>query len=92
SRMRSRVLLLDCCYGGAFADGFATRGAEEEDPLDLERQLSDGAGIYVIAASGALERAREGDNSQGVRPSPFSSAVIRGLAGAAPDADGDGWI
>ncbi|CAL9387083.1 ATP-dependent RecD-like DNA helicase [Nocardiopsis dassonvillei] len=92
SRMRSRVLLLDCCYGGAFADGFATRGTEDDEPLDLERQLSDGAGIYVIAASGALERARDGDGGEGVRPSPFSSAVIRGLAGAASDADGDGWI
>ncbi|MFD6095200.1 AAA domain-containing protein [Nocardiopsis flavescens] len=93
SRMSSRVLLLDCCFGGAFADGFATRGAQDEaEPLDLERQLGDGAGIYVIAASGALERAREGDNSRGVRPSPFTESVVRGLAGAAPDANGDGWI
>lgn len=94
SRMRSKVLLLDCCHGGAFADGFATRsaGGEEAEPLDLERQLSDGAGTYVIAASGALELAREGDNSAGVRPSPFSASVVRGLAGAATDSNGDGWI
>ncbi|MEV6819805.1 AAA domain-containing protein [Nocardiopsis dassonvillei] len=91
SRMRSKVLLLDCCHGGAFADGFATRSADDE-PLDLQRQLSDGAGTYVIAASGALERAREGDNTHGVQPSPFSTSVVRGLAGAAPDANGDGWI
>ncbi|WP_231493913.1 AAA domain-containing protein [Nocardiopsis sp. CNT312] len=91
SRTRSKVLLLDCCHGGAFADGFATRSAED-DPLDLERQLSDGAGTYVIAASGALEKAREGDNTHGVRPSPFSASVVRGLSGAAPDANGDGWI
>ncbi|PWV54853.1 AAA domain-containing protein [Nocardiopsis sp. L17-MgMaSL7] len=94
SRMRSKVLLLDCCHGGAFADGFATRsaGGEEAEPLDLERQLSDGAGTYVIAASGALELAREGDNSAGARPSPFSASVVRGLAGAATDSNGDGWI
>ncbi|MFE1099040.1 AAA domain-containing protein [Nocardiopsis alba] len=94
SRMRSKVLLLDCCHGGAFADGFATRsaGGEETEPLDLERQLSDGAGTYVIAASGALELAREGDNRAGVRPSPFSASVVRGLAGAATDSNGDGWI
>ncbi|WAE75596.1 AAA domain-containing protein [Streptomonospora nanhaiensis] len=93
SRMRSKVLLLDCCHGGAFADGFATRSAgEEAEPLDLERQLSDGAGTYVIAASGALELAREGDNASGTRPSPFSEAVVRGLGGAASDANGDGWI
>ncbi|MBR8744244.1 AAA domain-containing protein [Nocardiopsis sp. MG754419] len=94
SRMRRKVLLLDCCHGGAFADSFATRsaGGGEPEPLDLERQLSDGAGTYVIAASGALELAREGDNSAGVRPSPFSASVVRGLAGAATDSNGDGWI
>jgi len=93
SRMESKVLLLDCCHGGAFADGFATRSAGgQPEPLDLERQLSDGAGTYVIAASGALELAREGDNASGARPSPFSEAVVRGLAGAASDANGDGWI
>ena len=91
SRMRSKVLLLDCCYGGAFADGFATRSGEDEH-IDFERELSDGAGTYVIAASGALEKAREGENTRGVNPSPFTSAVVRGLAGAAPDTNGDGWI
>lgn len=91
SRMRSKVLLLDCCYGGAFADGFATRSGDDEH-IDFERELSDGAGTYVIAASGALEKAREGDNTHGAQPSPFTSAVVRGLAGAAPDTNGDGWI
>ena len=91
SRMRSKVLLLDCCYGGAFADGFATRSGEDEH-IDFERELSDGAGTYVIAASGALEKAREGDNTHGAQPSPFTSAVVRGLSGAAPDTNGDGWI
>ncbi|WP_017611983.1 caspase, EACC1-associated type [Nocardiopsis salina] len=91
SRMESKVLLLDCCHGGAFADGFATR-SEQEESLDFERQLDNGEGTYVLAASGALEKAREGDNSGGIRPSPFSAAVVRGLSGAAPDANGDGWI
>lgn len=91
SRMDSKVLLLDCCYGGAFADGFATRSGQDED-LDFERQLDNGEGTYVLAASGALEKAREGANSNGARPSPFSAAVVRGLSGAAPDANGDGWI
>lgn len=91
SRMRSKVLLLDCCHGGAFADGFATRSGEDEH-IDFERELSDGAGTYVIAASGALEKAREGDNTHGVKPSPFTSAVVRGLSGEAPDTNGDGWI
>ncbi len=92
TRMRSKVLLLDCCYGGAFADGFASRSGEEDADLDLEHQFSENAGTYVIAASGATEKAREGDNTHDVQASPFTSAVVRGLAGGAPDADGDGWI
>ncbi|MFE0265465.1 AAA domain-containing protein [Nocardiopsis alba] len=92
TRMRSKALLLDCCYGGAFADGFASRSGGEDDDLDLERQFSENAGTYVIAASGATEKAREGDNTHGVQASPFTSAVVRGLAGGAPDADADGWI
>lgn len=87
-----KVFLLDCCYGGAFADGFATRSADENEPLDLQHQFSEGAGTYVIAASGALEKAREGDNTNGPQPSPFSASVVRALAGQAPDANGDGWI
>ena len=34
SRSRSIVLLLDCCYGGAFAEGVAVRAAGDVNVLD----------------------------------------------------------
>ncbi|MDA2810645.1 AAA domain-containing protein [Nocardiopsis sp. RSe5-2] len=95
SRAASKVVLLDCCYSGAFADRFATRsGAGAEEHPDFERQMGAGesAGTYVLASSGALEYAYEGANTGGTDPSPFTAAVVRGLSGAADDSDGDGWI
>jgi hypothetical protein len=93
TRVRKKVLLLDCCHGGAFADGFGTRGVDDgADEIDIRRQLKDAQGSYVLAASGAIEKAHEGDNTAGSRPSVFSGAVAEGLAGHAPDGDGDGWI
>ncbi|WP_017595605.1 caspase, EACC1-associated type [Nocardiopsis potens] len=95
SRVAKKVLLLDCCYSGAFADGFATRSAQGAgDHPDFQRQMGgdDSAGTYVLAASGAIEPAYEGDNTTKIEPSPFTAAVVRGLSGAAADSDGDGWI
>ncbi|MFI6575813.1 AAA domain-containing protein [Nocardiopsis sp. NPDC050513] len=94
SPVTSKVLLLDCCHSGSFADTFATRSAGDDPGIDFEYQLQgrdSGTGTYVIAACGAGERAHEGDNSGGARPSPFSAAIAEGLGGAAADADGDGW-
>ena len=34
SRSRSIVLLLDCCYGGAFSQGVTVRAAGDVDVLD----------------------------------------------------------
>ena len=95
SRAASKFVLLDCCYSGAFADGFATRsGAGADEHPDYERQMGagDASGTYVIASSGAIELAYEGANTGGTDPSPFTAAVVRGLSGAADDSDGDGWI
>ncbi|MFC4562829.1 AAA domain-containing protein [Nocardiopsis mangrovi] len=93
TRADGKVLLLDCCHSGAFADGFGTRSADDEiDAIDVGRQLKDAKGTYVMAASGATQKAHEGDNSSRVQPSVFSAAVAHGLAGHAGDADGDGWI
>jgi hypothetical protein len=103
SRVASKVLLLDCCYSGAFADGFGTRAAGAPAGIDFQRQLQSaepelqgqgvGEGTYVLAASGAAQPAYEGEGTHGgpVRPSPFSQAVAEGLGGAAGDSNGDGW-
>jgi uncharacterized caspase-like protein len=85
---RRIVLLLDCCYSGAFPMGMVPRG----DAVAVVQQLS-GKGRVAITASTAREFAWEGDQRTGEpRPSVFTDAVVRGLETGEADRDGDGLI
>ncbi|MGH3829027.1 MAG: caspase, EACC1-associated type [Pseudonocardiaceae bacterium] len=79
SRSQRIVLLLDCCYSGAFTRGPRRRSASAEEILD---QLG-GRGRVIITASDKLEYAYD---------SEFTDAVVRGLATGAADLDGDGQV
>jgi hypothetical protein len=92
SRSRSVVLLLDCCYGGAFGEGVAVRAAGDVNVLD---SFSGGRGRAVITASSSMEYAFEGDrlaDDHAPRPSVFTSALVEGLSTGAADRDEDGLI
>ncbi len=80
SRSQRIVLLLDCCYSGAFPNGL-TRGGTDVKEI-LEQQLG-GHGRVVITASRKMEQAHE---------SVFTDAVVQGLDTGAADLDGDGQI
>jgi hypothetical protein len=94
SRSRSIVVLLDCCYGGAFGEGVTVRAAGVVNVLDSfpgER----GRGRAVITASSAMEYAFEGDElaEEGhPQPSVFTAALVEGLATGDADRDEDGWV
>jgi Caspase domain len=97
SRSRSIVLLLDCCYGGAFAQGVQVRAGGSANVLDsfVGEKLGGGRGRAVITASSAMEYAFEGDRltgDQGLHPSIFTRAVVDGLATGEADRDEDGWV
>jgi len=97
SRSRSVVLLLDCCYGGAFAQGATVRAAGDVNVLDSfpHERTGGGRGRAVITASNAMEYAFEGDqlaDDQHRRPSVFTSALVEGLATGDADRDEDGWV
>jgi len=97
SRSRSIVLLLDCCYGGAFGQGVAVRAAGDVNVLDSfpGGKLGGGRGRAVITASSAMEYAFEGDrlaDDHGPQPSVFTSALVEGLASGDADRDEDGWV
>ncbi|TCM45994.1 caspase domain-containing protein [Kribbella sp. VKM Ac-2568] len=97
SRARSIVLLLDCCYGGAFARGVAVRAAGDVNVLDsfTGERLGGGRGRAVITASSAMEYAFEGDqlaDDHSPRPSVFTSALVEGLTTGDADRDQDGWV
>ncbi len=97
SRSRSIVLLLDCCYGGAFSQGVIVRAAGNINVLDsfTGAKLGGGRGRAVITASSAMEYAFEGERLTGdhtPRPSVFTKALVDGLATGDADFDEDGRI
>jgi Caspase domain len=89
SRSRRIVLLLDCCYSGAFPQGALARGGRR---MDIKERF-DGSGRAVLTASSAMEYSFEGDTLSGVgQPSVFTSALVEGLETGAADLDLDGMI
>jgi len=89
TRSRRVVLLLDCCYSGAFAKLLA-KGTGAVDVTEVLQ----GSGRVVVTASSAMEYAFEGDRvaideSSG---SVFTTALVDGLSTGDADLDGDGRI
>ncbi|MBX6356353.1 MAG: caspase family protein, partial [Micromonosporaceae bacterium] len=87
----SKVVLLDCCYSGAFAGD----GLKSDPQIDVGRELQAGRGTYVLTASNSVESADDGRPAAGGRPrmlSAFTEAVVRGLSTGAADVRGVGRI
>ncbi|MFI9757899.1 caspase domain-containing protein [Streptomyces sp. NPDC051963] len=87
-RAKSIVVLLDCCYSGAFLPG-----SKGDNAVHLQEELA-GHGRVVITATSRTEYAWEGDhfNELGPEPSQFTGAVIEGLRTGRADVDKDGLI
>ncbi len=86
-RARSIVLLLDCCYSGAFIPG-----AKGDEGVHL-REKFEGEGRAILTASNAIEYSWEGDDLSGEgAPSVFTSAVVEGLETGEADRDRDGMV
>jgi formylglycine-generating enzyme required for sulfatase activity len=90
SRSRRQVLLLDCCYSGAFAKGLAVRADQH---IGTGEYFKEARGQVVLTASDALQYSFEGDEikGKGVR-SVFTHSLVHGLETGEADLDGDGNI
>jgi hypothetical protein len=89
-RARQQVLILDCCFSGAF-----TRGSKGDAELDLERRLTaPGRGRAVLTASRAGEYSFEGQALPGaaISGSVFTTGLVEGLRTGAADVGGDGYV
>ncbi|HVT68608.1 MAG TPA: caspase family protein, partial [Trebonia sp.] len=82
----TRMLILDCCFSGGFAD--------ENGELDLAAEFGlAGRGIAVLSGTGAREYSYEGRAIGPELPrSVFTEGLAVGLATGAADADGDGIV
>ncbi|HUR04285.1 MAG TPA: caspase family protein, partial [Nonomuraea sp.] len=91
SRCRRIVLLLDCCYAGAFARGAIPRAGFS---THVEDQFG-GRGRIVITASNALEYAFDGldlADDQQPTPSVFTGVLVEGLETGEADLNQDGYV
>ncbi|MEV1143858.1 type VII secretion protein EccCb, partial [Micromonospora sp. NPDC049799] len=91
SEAASSVILLDCCYSGAFEDA----GVKSPTDLHLEGELRTGDGRYVITATNSVEQADDGRPETAATArlrSAFTETVIQGLSTGAADMTGRGRI
>ncbi|WP_416969655.1 caspase, EACC1-associated type [Streptomyces sp. 4F14] len=84
---RRMVLILDCCYSGAFPA--RTKGDTEVHALERFQ----GRGRTVLTASDSTQYSFDGERAQGqAAQSVFTRYLVEGLRDGSADLDGDGDI
>jgi hypothetical protein len=88
-RARRQILILDCCFSGAFA-----LNAKGENDLEIGNRFSgDSRGRVVLTASRATEYSFEGEPvADAPSGSVFTSALLKGIRTGAADINNDGYI
>ncbi|MGF1518462.1 MAG: SUMF1/EgtB/PvdO family nonheme iron enzyme [Nodosilinea sp.] len=81
---RRQILILDCCYSGAFKDGWQTKAAG----LDLRQELG-GEGRVVLTSSTATQTSFQQESAE---LSLYTQYLVEGIETGAADADRDGKI
>ncbi len=91
SRSRRRVLILDCCHSGSFAQG--SKGVTGESVGIKAAFEGIGYGRVVLTATDATQYAWEGDQVIGeAQNSVFTHYLLNGLRTGEADTDADGSI
>jgi tetratricopeptide (TPR) repeat protein len=89
SRSRRQLLMIDCCYGGAFARGMLHKA----DKVVHTGEQFEGRGRIVLTASDAMQYSFEGDRREGIgQRSVFTHAVVQGLETGEADIDKNGLV
>ncbi|MFY9820823.1 MAG: caspase family protein [Thermoanaerobaculia bacterium] len=87
-RSRRQILILDCCYSGAFE-----RGAKGPAANPATAFTGNGVGRFVLTASNSTQLAWEevaASSTEGL--SVFTHHLVKGLASGEADLDGDGLV
>lgn len=90
SKSRRQVLVLDCCYSGAFASALLAKG---DKSVGIKERFAEGRGMVVITASDALQYSFEGDKVEGeAQRSVFTRTLVEGIETGRADLNHDGEI
>ncbi|NEQ74194.1 MAG: Clp protease [Okeania sp. SIO2C9] len=79
------VVILDCCYSGAFTKGMTAKGDEN---IDIQAELG-GKGRAILMSSSAVQSSFE---SEGSELSIYTKYLVEGIKTGAADTDGNGKI
>ncbi len=85
SRANRQVVILDCCFSGAFAEGLV---AKDDSSVDVRRQLG-GEGRVVLTSSTSTQYSFE---QQGSDLSIYTRYLVEGIETGAADLDEDDVI
>jgi bifunctional DNase/RNase len=86
---KQKVLILDCCYSGAYPMGARTKADTQVHTIERFQ----GRGRTVLTASDSTQYAFEGDRVEGQSsPSVFTGFLVAGIRDGSADLDGDGDI
>lgn len=85
SRCKRQVVILDCCFSGAFAEGMT---AKESGAVDISAQLG-GEGRAVLTSSSSTQYSFEQAGQTG---SVYTRYVVEGIETGAADTDNDGFV
>lgn len=85
SRSKRQVVLLDCCFSGAFAEGMT---AKDDGVVDVQTQLG-GEGRAVLTSSTATQYSFEQEESD---LSIYTRYIVEGIETGTADLNNDGSI
>lgn len=85
SRSKHQVVILDCCFSGAFAEGMS---AKDDGSVDIQAQLG-GEGRAVLASSTSTQYSFEQKDQD---LSIYTHYLIQGIESGEADRDNDGEI
>jgi len=89
SRSQRQVIILDCCFSGAIAQGMTVK---DDGTVNLKEYLG-GKGRAILTSSTSTEYsfgAAAGHDEAGL--SIYTRYLVEGIETGAADASGDGWI
>jgi Caspase domain len=87
SRSRRQVLVLDCCFSGAFAKGLS---AKDDDSVHI-KTLFGGEGRVVLTSSTSTQYSFE-QQHQGLDLSIYTRCLVEGIETGMADRDHDGMV